>query len=933
MIRKFVFAFGSLAFCAPAMPQNVPIWSLAEPAREQQTTDPHEFPIVRINDQAFAERTGRTVALDLPEAGSLSMRIVETASVSSGGHLLVAREVDGDGTLYLSRGLNAVFGTLVVNNQTWQIEGLPGQDITLRLAPPAESGTDGISAPAEAGRPAISAPQAGNGVIDIFYAYDQSMIDQYGWGLVDLAAADVGRLTTAFENSDVALSASITDMGFVDLAAERGGFTLLSEIFDLTNGFETTGTQVDRLGADIYSINRVQVPGRDTFCGVALVLDPTREYDIAPQYNVCHNGNVLAHETGHNLGLAHGLETDGTAGLPVDWARGYVISDDFALGGIYGSLMSYGQAGYLEFSDATRPCPERGSVCGVPVGEENAADASRALREYSVAGNRQTATPLRRMRSAVLPTSRFVRTGQPATVFMTVINPNDVTAEGCRISHHGPDRGSFTYQRTDPATNLAVGDANTPVDIPARGFQTFVLSLTPSSDVSGVTFAPFASCANTPMAEVTPGLNTVNLGASHVDGPDLVALAATINGNGIVDVPAGRRGVFSVATANVGGGGDVTVSARSLDPALPATGEVCQTNQSGACMAPPAESITVNVGANATPTFGVFIRTAYPTPFVSRHRFQVQMEVDGSIRGSTSVAVRDEAGLVVPEVSGFSATLEATKTTSGSFADHLTGYAASFEIVSQPTLGTVTLDAASGEYVYSAPNVGGSDSFTYRAVNSAGASAEATVDLTITALPLPEMSSFSQADDIDGTYRVDLDDFATGDIDRFVLTTPPASPYTFDEISGLLEIDLPDTGTQVTFGFAAENVSGPSAPATGTVEMEAFTNCMPDRPTHSRMLRRIAAYTGDATGTVSLDEAAALIEHLCLNVTERLDFIVNGENGDGSLGLGIFPEQNRGPIPYYVVNYRGPNVPNFTSFQLCKIEGEAIMRECETYTR
>lgn len=933
MIRKIVFAFSSLAFCAPAMAQNVPVWSLSEDTSEQQTTDHPSFPSLRINDQAFAERTGRTLTLDLPDAEPMSMRIVESGPVNSGGHLLVASEIDGDGTLYLSRGLNAVFGTLVVNDQTWQIEGLPGQDIILRPAPDTAFGSDAIAAPAEAARASTSAPQAGNGVIDIFYAYDQSMIDQYGWGLVDLAAADVGRLTTAFETSGVALSASITDMGFVDLAAERGGFDLLSEIFDLTNGFENTGTQIDRLGADIYSMNRVQVPGRDTFCGVAFVLNPTLEYDIAPQYNVCHNGRVLAHETGHNLGLAHGLETDGTAGLPVDWARGYVISNDIALGGVYGSVMSYGQAQYLEFSDATRPCPERGSVCGVPVGEDGAADATRALREYSVAGNRQTAVPLNRMRSAVLPTSRFVRTGQPATVFMTVINPNDVTAENCRISHHGPDRDSFTYQRTDPATNLAVGETNTPVDIPARGFQTFVLSLTPSTNVAGVTFAPFASCENTPMAEVTPGLNTVNLGSAQLDGPDIVALAATINGNGIVDIPAGRRGVFSVATANVGGGGDVTIRARSLDPALPATGEVCQTDQFGACMAPPAESITVNVGQNATQTFGVFIRTAYPTPFVSRHRFQVQMEVDGNIRGSTSVAVRDEAGLAIPTVAGFSTTLQATKTATGSFADHLTGYASSFEIVSQPALGSVTLDAATGEYVYTAPNVGGTDSFTFRAVNSAGASAEATVDLTITALPLPEVTSFSQADDVDGTYRVDLDEFASGDIDRFVLTTPPTVPYTFDEITGLLEIDLPDTGTQVTFGFAAENVSGRGTPATGTVEMEAFTNCMPNRPTHSRMLRRIAAYTGDATGTVSLDEAASLIEHLCLTVTERLDFIVNGENDDGSLGLGIFPEQNRGPLPYYVVNYRAPNVPNFTSFQICKIDGEAVMRECETNTR
>lgn len=935
MIRQVVCALGMLSFSAAALADDIAVWTIESDgmAADAASGDSPTLTL-RLNDAVFAERTGRTLALPLPGGEIARMRIGAVQPTIAGGTSLFAHATDGEGELYLVRGLNAVFGSVVIDGQSWQVEGSVHGELVLRPAPDTAFGTDHVVPPASAGRLSTASPQAGNGVVDMFYAYDQTMIDQYGWGLVDLAAADVGRVTTAFENSDVPMSASITDMGFVDLTADRGGFTLISEIFDQINGFEGTGAEMDRLGADIYSINRVQVPGRDTFCGIALLLDPTLEYGIAPQYNVCHNSTVLAHETGHNLGIAHGLDTDGTAGLPVDWARGFLISDEYVLGGIYGSLMSYGSEQRLEFSDATRPCPDRGSVCGIPVGEPDAADASRALREYSVAGNRQTAIPLNRMRSAVLPTSRFVQTGTPATVFMTVVNPNDVTAEACRVQHHGPDRNAFTYQRTDPATNGAIGDPNTPVDIPARAFQTFVISLTPSTDVSGVSFAPFVSCANVPMAEVTAGLNTVNLGSDAVGGPDLVALAATINGNGIVDVPAGRRGVFSVATANIGGAGEVTVSARSLDPALPATGEICQTNASGVCMSPAAPSVTLNVGAGETPTFGVFVRTTWPTPFVSRHRFQVQMEVGGVVRGSTSVAIRDEAGLQAPTVSGFGGSVEATKTLTGSLADQLTGYASSFEIVSQPTLGSVTLNAATGEYNYTAPSIGGSDSFTFRAVNSAGASASATADITVTALPVPTVSNFTEADDVDGTYLVDLDDFASGDIERFVLSTPPTAPYTFDDVRGILEIDLPDSGSSVNFQFQAVNASGTSAAATGTVELEAFTNCMPNRPTNSRILRRLATFNGDATGTVSLTEAEAIITHLCLTVTDRLDFLIAGESADGVVGGNVFPEQNRGPLPYYAVNFRGPNTGiNFGQVQICKVEGQAVMAECETYTR
>mgnify|MGYP003650127588 CR=1 FL=1 len=933
MYRSSIAALCIVALSSAAQAQDVTLWELAPEIAEDEgdTTDPGQG--LTLNSAAFSLRPGRTASLDLPGGGQTQIRIRSVTPSLTGGTLLTARAVDRAGELHLNHGVNATFGTLVIDGRTWQIEELPGQDIRIRPAPDRPSGNDALTPPASSAQPSVSEPQAGNGVVDLFYVYDQTMVDQYGWGLTDLAAGDVAYLNTAFSSSDVPMSASITDMAFIDLPADRGGFTLLSEIFDQTNGFEGAGAALDRLGADIYSLNRVQVPGRDTFCGIAFILDPTREYAIAPQYNVCHNSIVLAHETGHNLGLAHGLQTDSSSALPVDWARGYMIDTEFSQGGVYASVMSYGENILGTFSDAERPCPERGSVCGIPVGEPNAADASRALREYSVTGNRQTAVPINRLRSAVLPTSRFVATGSPATVFMTVVNPNDVTAEGCRISHHGPDRTGFTYQRTDPATNAAIGDPNTPVDIPARGFQTFVISLTPSADYNNVTFTPFASCANAPMAEVTVGLNTVNLGSDAVGGPDLVALAATINGNGIVDVPAGRRGVFSVATANIGGAGEVTVRARSVNPALPATGEVCQTLPSGACMSPPAESVTLNVGAGETPTFGVFVRTTWPTPFVSRHRFQVQMEVGGAVRGSTSVAIRDAADLQIPAVTNASATVQATRTLSGTLADSLTGYASGFEIVSQPSLGSVTLDTSDGTYTYTAPSLGGTDSFTWRATNASGASQAATVTVNVTALPLPGTTGFTEADDINGQYSVDLDNHATGDIDRFVLTTPPPAPYTFNEISGVLEIDLPESGSDIVFDFRAENPSGQSSAAQGRVQMEAFTNCMPDRATESRMLRRLATFVTDTGGTVSLDEAELLAAHLCLTVANRTDFTVEAVDEARNLTVVFFPEQSRGPQPYYVVNYAAPNTGGqFARFQICKIAGQTFMNQCATTT-
>lgn len=938
MIHQVVCALGMLSISAAALADDIAVWTIESDGMAADAASGESPSLtLRLNDEAFAQRAGRTLFLPLPGGERSALRVRSIQPSGSGGYTLDAELVGESGQLHLTRGLNATFGTLVADGRSWHIEGIAGAPVSLRPVEEIDLRHDTLQPPASAARAPMAADGAGNQVVDILYVYDQSMIDRFGWGLVDLAASDINYLDTALENSNVPLGASLTDMSFMSIASDRGGFTLIEDILLLRNGFENADDQVDALGADIFSLNREQVPGRDPFCGVAYLLNPTQVNAIYPQYNVCHNGFVLAHETGHNMGLSHGVQTDGpgTGGTPVRWAQGFRIDSEFENGGVYTSIMAYGSNVLGTFSDPSRPCPERGSVCGTTVdpATENGADAVRSLTEYVVPGDQQAGVPLNRMRSAVLPTSRFVQTGSPATVFMTVINPNDVTATNCRIQHHGPDRNAFTYQRTDPATNGAIGDPNTPVDIPARAFQTFVISLTPSTDVSGVSFAPFASCDNTPMAEVTAGLNTVNLGSDTTGGPDLVALAATINGNGIVDVPTGRRGVFSVATANIGGAGEVTVSARSLDPALPATGEVCQTNTSGACMATPAASVTLNVGAGENPTFGVFVRTTYPTPFVSRHRFQVQMEVNGTVRGSTSVAIRDEEGLRIPEVTGFSGNVVATKTLTIPLADLTTGYASSFEIVSQPTLGAVTLNATTGVAVYTAPTMGGSDSFTWRAVNSAGAPSPAAVDISVTALPLPSVSSIAQADDVSGTYSVDLDNFASGDIDRFVLTTPPTQPYTFDELRGVLDITLPAAAGQVGFSFAAENVSGRTQPASAVVDVQALTNCMPDRPTDQRMLRRLATYVTDTGGVVSLDEAELLAAHLCLTVTDRSSITVLAEDQARGLRVVFFPEQSRGPEPYYVVNYLGPNTNNqFTSFQLCKIAGETTMNLCAVNT-
>src|SRR5262245_59853426 len=83
--------------------------------------------------------------------------------------------------------------------------------------------------------------------------------------------------------------------------------------------------------------------------------------------------------------------------------------------------------------------------------------------------------------ASILPSSRSVQVGVPATAFATVINTGQTSATGCSISPRTSVPAGFSYQTTDSATNQATGTPNAPVDIPAGVAQSFVLAFTPTA--------------------------------------------------------------------------------------------------------------------------------------------------------------------------------------------------------------------------------------------------------------------------------------------------------------------------------------------------------------------------------------------------------------------------------------------------------------------
>jgi Matrixin len=247
------------------------------------------------------------------------------------------------------------------------------------------------------------------------------------------------------------------------------------------------------------------------------------------------------------------------------------------------------------------------------------------------------------LNAAVLPASRSVRVGIPATAFATIINTAPADALSCSIGPAIPLPVNFTFQTTNPATNQPTGAINAPTAIPAAGQQTFVLALTPTADLPS-TDVPFSfDCSNTDGAPAISGINTLLLSGSNTAVPDVIALAATPTGDGIVNAPRGGVGAFAVASVNVGAAGSIVAAADTGGTALPLTLTVCQTDPAtGACAAPAGPTASVQIGANATLTFSVFVRADGQVSFdpAVNRVFLWFRDSTGAVRGATSVAVR-----------------------------------------------------------------------------------------------------------------------------------------------------------------------------------------------------------------------------------------------------------------------------------------------------
>ena len=228
-----------------------------------------------------------------------------------------------------------------------------------------------------------------------------------------------------------------------------------------------------------------------------------------------------------------------------------------------------------------------------------------------------TATPAAaQLCAAVLPASRSVQIGQPATAFATIINAGTATATGCHIVFPPGLPATVLFQTTNPTTNTLTGTANAPVDIPAGASQSFMFAATPTNIVRNSFVELTFSCDGQTAPHST--VNAWQLTATTGPTFDVLAIMATENGDeATLTIPLDGTAALAVAMVNIGGAGVPAGFGLAVGIAAPNLMVlICETNpNTGACLQLPGPGSAAPHDIGVVHTYTIFARSTGPILF------------------------------------------------------------------------------------------------------------------------------------------------------------------------------------------------------------------------------------------------------------------------------------------------------------------------------
>lgn len=228
--------------------------------------------------------------------------------------------------------------------------------------------------------------------------------------------------------------------------------------------------------------------------------------------------------------------------------------------------------------------------------------------------------PAGRIVGSILPGARSGYVGGPSvTAFMSIVSRATTPAQSCRITAPNGAPVTLRYQRLNPS-GVPIGAANPVFDLQAGGTASLLLTLTPIAETGTQSFTLFPDvvCENARLVPIN-GVNSLLVSAGLSALPDILSIAATPSGDGIITIPTtGNRVSFmTVAAVNIGAGdgqfadnsANVSVSVDTGDATLPVTLDICETNSLGVCQAARSSGpLDLVFSPNEAKYFAVFVR-------------------------------------------------------------------------------------------------------------------------------------------------------------------------------------------------------------------------------------------------------------------------------------------------------------------------------------
>jgi hypothetical protein len=240
--------------------------------------------------------------------------------------------------------------------------------------------------------------RSGNSVVDILLVYTPDFVSRYGGQAAAMARLDhlVALSNQAYADSGVAITLRDVHRTQVSYGTASSNSATLDAITANSGVFSGIPGLRSQYGADFVALVRPFEKNSQGSCGVAWsggymgqAFTQTYAYsvssdgsDISGSRYYCDDV-TFPHEVGHNMGLAHNWGQGGAGQGRYSYGNGYGVPQSF------GTVMSYISPSIARFSNPNQTC--NGVPCGIPEGQAQPADASRALN--NVRGEVASITP------------------------------------------------------------------------------------------------------------------------------------------------------------------------------------------------------------------------------------------------------------------------------------------------------------------------------------------------------------------------------------------------------------------------------------------------------------------------------------------------------------------------------------------------------------